>query len=261
MNAKRQPYGTINVSRPLERVLGAGGGDRSGTRRPARFGRRWRTLTAYDLAPEFLGVAPVNLTTNLPDSDSEYYTWEITATKRQSGRWSLLASFTRDLESRGGAWDGQRFHAERARSTPTGGQDRFTTWQAKVNGTINLPWGFGSCRSFAISPARRSRARSCARSTTATRRSKRSRSRPIGPRHHARRCADREDVPRQGRARDGILRRLQHLQHQRRADADDQLGGLLAAADGDHRTSHPPDRRPIGLVVMATTLKSVAMSS
>ena len=36
----------------------------------------------------------MNLTTNLPDSDSEYYTWEITATKRQSARWSLLASFT-----------------------------------------------------------------------------------------------------------------------------------------------------------------------
>ena len=51
-------------------------------------------MTVYELAPQFLGVAPVNLTTNLPDSDSEYYTWEITATKRQSAGWSLLASFT-----------------------------------------------------------------------------------------------------------------------------------------------------------------------
>ena len=52
------------------------------------------TLTAYHLTAEALTRAPVNLTTNLPDSDSEYYTWEITATKRQSARWSLLASFT-----------------------------------------------------------------------------------------------------------------------------------------------------------------------
>ena len=51
-------------------------------------------MTAYDLTAESLSAPPVNLTTNLPDSNSEYYTWEITATKRQSGRWSLLASFT-----------------------------------------------------------------------------------------------------------------------------------------------------------------------
>ena len=52
------------------------------------------TVTAYDLTAASLNASPVNLTTNLPDSNSEYYTWEITATKRQRTGWSLLASFT-----------------------------------------------------------------------------------------------------------------------------------------------------------------------
>ena len=34
-----------------------------------------------------------NVQTNVPDSDSDFYTWEITGTKRFSNRWSLLASF------------------------------------------------------------------------------------------------------------------------------------------------------------------------
>ena len=51
-------------------------------------------VTAYDLTAASLNASPVNLTTSLPDSNSEYYTWEITATKRQRAGWSLLASFT-----------------------------------------------------------------------------------------------------------------------------------------------------------------------
>ncbi|HJZ73165.1 MAG TPA: TonB-dependent receptor, partial [Vicinamibacterales bacterium] len=50
--------------------------------------------TAYNLASQYVNLTAVNLTTNLPDSaDSDYYTWEITATRREIGRWSLLASF------------------------------------------------------------------------------------------------------------------------------------------------------------------------
>jgi len=81
------------------------------------------------------------LTTNLPDSDSEYYTWEITATKRQSGRWSLLASFTETWNRESAVGAGSDF-TPNALINSDEGQGRFTTWQAKVNGTVRLPRGF-----------------------------------------------------------------------------------------------------------------------
>ena len=99
------------------------------------------TLTAYDLAAESREPPPVNLTTNLPDSNSEYYTWEITATKRQSARWSLLASFTETWNREAALGTGNDF-TPNALINAAGSQDRFTTWQAKVNGTMSLPLGF-----------------------------------------------------------------------------------------------------------------------
>ena len=115
LNARRQPYGTINVSRPLDAYSVPASRSRiRGLMAAPVPPTTERTLTAYNLTAESSSTPPVNLTTNLPDSNSEYYTWEITATKRQSGRWSLLASFTDDMEPRGGARDRQRLHAQRA---------------------------------------------------------------------------------------------------------------------------------------------------
>ena len=94
VTAKRQPYGTINVSRPLGAyavpvtIIDPGPDGQQGSADDGG------SLTAYNLTAEALGTPPVNLTTNLPDSDSDYYTWEITATRRQRAGWSLLASFT-----------------------------------------------------------------------------------------------------------------------------------------------------------------------
>jgi hypothetical protein len=83
----------------------------------------------------------VNLTANLPDSDSDYYTWEITATKRQTTRWSLLASFAATWSREASLGAGTSF-TPNSLINADGGQDRFKTWQAKVNGTIALPVGF-----------------------------------------------------------------------------------------------------------------------
>ena len=99
------------------------------------------TLTAYDLTAEALNASPVNLTTNLPDSNSEYTTWEITATKRQNARWSLLASFTHTWTREAALGTGNDF-TPNALINASGSQDRFTTWQAKLNSTVELPWGF-----------------------------------------------------------------------------------------------------------------------
>jgi hypothetical protein len=93
------------------------------------------------LTAEALSAAPVNLTTNLPDSNSDYYTWEVTATKRQNARWSLLASFVSTWSHEAATGMGNDF-TPNARIHSAGNHDRFRTWQAKVNGTINLPRDF-----------------------------------------------------------------------------------------------------------------------
>jgi hypothetical protein len=140
LNARRDPYGSINVSRPLDAytvpvsVVDPGPDGRLGSSDDGP------ALTAYGLGAEPLSALPVNLLTNLP-GDSDYYTWEITATKRQNARWSLLASFTH-------TWNREAALAPGADFTPNAlinavaGQDRFRTWQAKLNATVNLPLGF-----------------------------------------------------------------------------------------------------------------------
>jgi hypothetical protein len=137
-NARRQPSGTINISRPLAAyavpvaITDPGPDGRIGTSDDGG------ALTAYGLAPEFTGLAPVNLTTNLPDSTSEYYTWEVTATKRQSARWSLLASFTHTWIREAALGAGNDFTPNALVNT-TGGRDRSTTWQGKLHATVRLP--------------------------------------------------------------------------------------------------------------------------
>ena len=98
-------------------------------------------LSAYALDADALTAAPVNLTTNLPDSDSDYYTWEITATKRQRAGWSLLASFTHTWAREAALGTGNDF-TPNALINADGTQDRFRTWQARLNGTVSLPLGF-----------------------------------------------------------------------------------------------------------------------
>jgi hypothetical protein len=141
VNAKRKSYGTINVSRPLNAysvpiaVVDPGPDGRLGSADDGE------TVTAYGLASSVLGVPPVNLTTNPSGSDSDYYTWEITATKRQSTWWSLLASFTNTWNREAALGTGNDFTPNALINT-VDGQDRFTTWQAKLHATVNLPLDF-----------------------------------------------------------------------------------------------------------------------
>ena len=141
VNAKRSPYGTINASRPLSAysvsipVVDPGSDGRLGSSDDGK------TLTAYGLTAEALAAAPVNLTTNLPDSDSDYYTWEISATKRPSETWSLLGSFAKTWNREAAVGPGNDF-TPNALINATGSQDRFTTWQAKLHATVTLPLEF-----------------------------------------------------------------------------------------------------------------------
>jgi hypothetical protein len=136
-NARRQPRGTINVNRPLSaysvplNIVDPGPDGRLNTADDGG------AFTAYNLSSEALALPPVNVTTNLEGADSDYYTWEITATKRHSSRWGLLASFahTWSADAALGAGSG---YTPNAFINADGDQQKYTTWQAKVHATFDL---------------------------------------------------------------------------------------------------------------------------
>lgn len=106
-------------------------------------------IQGYELTPELLRFPPVNIVRNVPNSDSHDWTWEITANKRFSRRWSLVAGFahtwSRDQAS---GYFGQSVRNNAFPSTPNdlinAGEDgryEFTTWSAKAYGSYDAPWG------------------------------------------------------------------------------------------------------------------------
>lgn len=105
-------------------------------------------IRGYELRPEFLGVVPVNIVRNVPDADSYYWTWDFTATRRFTGRWSLVAAlahtWSRDQAS---GYLGQSVRNNTYPVTPndlinagTDGRHKFRMWSAKVHGTYAGPW-------------------------------------------------------------------------------------------------------------------------
>jgi hypothetical protein len=137
-NGRRQLTGQTNINRPVSAYTVP-----VTVRDPGPDGRLntaddGGTLTGFNLSAEALALPVLNRTLNLgPGSDRNYYTWEVTATRRQSASWSLLASFARTWNREG---------AIAANATPNllintvDGENRFTTWQAKVNATLTLPY-------------------------------------------------------------------------------------------------------------------------
>jgi hypothetical protein len=103
-------------------------------------------IQGFNLPPGF-NLPATNVQTNIPDSDSDFYTWEITGTKRYSQRWSLLATFAhtwvREFEN---AYFGNTVKQHDLRVTPNDmintvdGRHHFTTWQAKLHGTWDAPF-------------------------------------------------------------------------------------------------------------------------
>jgi hypothetical protein len=138
LNARRQSQSTIDLTRPLAaytapvQIFDPGPDGRLNNADDGS------VLTAYQLDPQSVIASPVNFTTNPAHSDSEYYTWELTAAKRLRTAWSLLASVTHTWSREAALGAGNDF-TPNALINATGFQDRFRTWQAKVNGTIQLP--------------------------------------------------------------------------------------------------------------------------
>ena len=125
-------------------------------------------IQGYALRPDLVAEMPQNVVRNVPDSDTSYLTWEVVATRRFSGRWSLVAGFahtwSRDQAS---MYSGQPVRQNTYPLTPNdlinAGEDGrydFRIWSAKVQGTYEGPWRVRVTPSCAISPDNPSVARS-----------------------------------------------------------------------------------------------------
>jgi outer membrane receptor protein involved in Fe transport len=138
-NGRRRVRGQITVNRPLGAysvpltIRDPGPDGRLGTADDGG------TFTAYNLSPEAAALAPVNITTNIPETDSDYYTWEITATRRETGRWSLLASFAQTWRSEAALGAGTSFSPNTLINTEDG-RLKSRIWQGKIHSTLRLAW-------------------------------------------------------------------------------------------------------------------------
>ena len=106
------------------------------------------SFTAFNLAAENLSLPVVNTYDNVPGA-ADYYTWEVTATKRMSDRWSGMFSFTHTWsEAQEKDYFGQVFRQNDLPITPNDlintepdGKVKYTDWSLKLHGTYEAPWG------------------------------------------------------------------------------------------------------------------------
>jgi hypothetical protein len=140
-NGRRQVFGQVNVNRPLHAysiptpIRDPGPDGRPGSADDGA------TFTAYNLSDQFLALPPVNVVRNLEQSDSDYYTWEITATRRESNGWALLASFAETWSHATNLSTGVNFTPNQLINT-VDGRNRSKTWQGKIHATLNLKWSW-----------------------------------------------------------------------------------------------------------------------
>jgi outer membrane receptor protein involved in Fe transport len=106
------------------------------------------SLTAYNLASEYVSLPVVNTYANVP-GNSDYYTFEATATKRMSNRWSGMFSFSHTWsEAQEKDYFGQVFRQNDLPITPNDlinvaadGKVKYTDWSLKLHGTYEGPFG------------------------------------------------------------------------------------------------------------------------
>jgi Carboxypeptidase regulatory-like domain/TonB dependent receptor-like, beta-barrel len=105
-------------------------------------------IPGFNLSAAALAAPVVNVTTNLPGS-AEFHTFELSANKRQSGRWSLQGSFAiRWNQDQDTGYFGNNLRAVVTPSTANdlintveGGRYKFSQWTAKINGSYDAGWG------------------------------------------------------------------------------------------------------------------------
>jgi hypothetical protein len=105
-------------------------------------------IRGHDLRPELLGLPPLSIVRNVPGADSRYLTWDITATRRFAGRWSLVAGFAHTWNrDQATGYFGQPVRENTYPLTPNdlinAGEDggyEFRIWSARIHGTYAGPW-------------------------------------------------------------------------------------------------------------------------
>ena len=144
---QRQRYQRVNVNQPFDAfnvpVLITDPGP-DGQRGTADDGA---PIAGFNLDSAHLGLTPLNVTKNVPNSDDDYYTWEITGNKRFSSRWSLLATFswTKSYDN-SSSYFGQTVRANALVLTPNDkintdeGRYVFSTYTMKLHGTYEAPF-------------------------------------------------------------------------------------------------------------------------
>jgi len=104
-------------------------------------------LHGYQLGQEVADLPP-NIVRNVRGSDSHYWTWDISATRRLSRQWSLMAGFDHIWNAdQTSAYFGQSVRQNAYALTPNDllnagpdGTYEFRTWAAKLHGTYEAPW-------------------------------------------------------------------------------------------------------------------------
>jgi outer membrane receptor protein involved in Fe transport len=106
-------------------------------------------IRAWNLAPQYLGLRPSNVVTNVPNARTNYYTWELTATKRMSRGWSAIGSLTHTTSyAQANTFFDTNFRQNQLPVTPNDlintrpdGQERSTDIAAKLTASWEGPWG------------------------------------------------------------------------------------------------------------------------
>jgi outer membrane receptor protein involved in Fe transport len=105
------------------------------------------SYTLYNLAPAYVGLATQDYVTN-GDGVSEFWTWEISGTKRMSDKWSVLASYSyRWNQDFASAYLGNNLRASTLPVSPNDlintdeGRYNFNNWTFKASGTYEARWG------------------------------------------------------------------------------------------------------------------------
>jgi hypothetical protein len=105
-------------------------------------------FTLYALDAASLALPVVNTYANVPGR-GDYYTWEITGTKRMSKKWSALMSFSKTWSgAQNNTFFGTSFRQNQLPISPNDfinaeadGQIKYTDWSLKLHGTYEAPYG------------------------------------------------------------------------------------------------------------------------
>lgn len=101
-------------------------------------------VRAFNLDPAYLGLPPDQVLQNQSLANSDFYTWEITANRRQTGRWSLVASFAKTWNHAGAMPLGNTsalLYTPNTLINTEDGRYVYSDWIAKINGAVEVGAG------------------------------------------------------------------------------------------------------------------------